>query len=272
MSSLEFRFLKIVAAGNDFVFVNAIASTLSEDRVKKLCDRHFGIGSDGLVAYWQGPNQEWSWNFWNPDGSPARVCGNAARSLGSLLLKKSPALNEVRWRGTQGEFAARRISSHAEHSQTEVTWELKPENIFDRRPEAKTRVDSIVRALKPSWVAAWNSGVPHLVLAFDRLPAKSMRLAVSPQLRDLAEWGPDGANVTWLDLSSHNIVTFERGVEGETLACGSGGLAAAIALETENTPGPWTLHFPGGTLGVRRDGGRLWQSGPVELVFEGVLT
>ena len=271
MTSPGFRFLKTVAAGNDFIFLNVDASSLTQEQVKKLCDRHFAIGSDGLVAYNQNAQGHWQWAFWNPDGSPARVCGNAARSLGALLLKQSHGANEVRWSGAQGEFVARRLSSSDANSQTEVSWDLKPENIFETRPQAKERVESITRSLKPSMIAAWNSGVPHLVLAFDRLPAKSMRLAASPQLRSLAEWGADGVNVTWLDLSSHNIVTFERGVEGETLACGSGGLAAAIALERANTPGPWTFHFPGGTLGVRRDADRLWQSGPVEFVFEGVL-
>ena len=123
----------------------------------------------------------------------------------------------------------------------------------------------------------FDVGVPHLVLINFEVWNEQDRAANGSMLRAHESLGSEGANVTWLSRKTFETVTFERGVEKETLACGSGAMAAFLAMEVMekeqgDTPAKkYSLRFPGGTLTVFREASKLWLSGPVRVVFKGEL-
>lgn len=260
MSSLQLPLSKIVATGNDFIFVDArqplppaFARVPREELTRKLCDRHFGIGADGVVFVVQDA-QGLAWDFYNNDGSHAEMCGNATRGMGRWAQDVLHATN-VEFRTTAGKVAVH----------------VEGDNVV-------SKLDFVHPA--PKWIyadnhraALVNTGVPHIVV-HDKIDDARANWQAIKSWRFHPEAGLKGANVTFLEIegpTKFKTITFERGVEGFTLACGTGVLAAAaVGLVEQKSGFDADVTAPGGRLHVHfnRDFNGATLSGPARLVFK----
>ena len=252
-------------AANDFVVIDHRAPFLEEpfgDLVRRLCDRRRGVGADGVLLLERDPELDFSMRYFNADGGAADYCGNGARCLAAHALALGLGRGgEVRFRTAAGVQAARRNGERLEVRFGRVA-----------APRRET-LEASGRSFAGWFVRA---GVPHFVIEVPRLRDVPL-LDWAPPLRRHARFGTEGANVDFVDLRGDGAVgmrTFERGVEGETLACGSGAIASALSRAAEGAPGPVRVETAGGdVLGVRweaADGGYdVWLEGPAEVAFRG---
>jgi diaminopimelate epimerase len=268
------NFYKYEATGNDFIIINRPYSPeITQKWIHKLCDRHYGIGSDGLFFMWLD-DSHWKWKFFNNDGSPANFCGNAARCAVLWLHNQIDRTRED-WEWNDGKQIFRgQIKSQIKNKIIEVRWpkaELK-------QLELKSHHQSLIKQLhdlgveKAFWVQA---GVPHLVLIGSSWPRKIRHLFYANHLVHHPDFTKE-SNISWLSRTDMTLVSYERGLEAESLACGSGALSAFYALlllskEDKNLriPPSLTFTFPGGPLTVTESGEYLTLAGPAHKVFEG---
>ncbi len=262
------EFTKMSGAGNDFVLIDGRAPGLNlpREQVVRLCDRHRGIGADGLVLLRQCPSgkADWAWEFYNSDGSLAEMCGNAARCFGRYVQRQT---------GRQGDFTF----------QTEagiITARLQGDRVTVdlTRPEDLRLNLQVPLSLGAPTVHFVNTGVPHVVL-FVPDADQAMVQELGPEIRRHPLFAPRGANVNFVQIlgpARIRVRTFERGVEGETLACGTGVTAAAlISARVHGFASPVKVRVQGGDdLEVSfQDGGGQFTgvrlSGPAQFVFEG---
>lgn len=249
---------KLVAAGNDFLFVESVAgitSRLTREEIVKVCDRHFGIGADGLVVMQPQSESMTKWYFYNSDGSRAAMCGNAARAAAAWLQKAKAKFPHQ----LQTEFGTVILNALTEGSYSaEVNYTHRP----------------LKQQLLPSGAVLIDTGVPHAVLEVDQDVMKLSDRNFAIQYRWPIEAGPAGANVTFFRRVSANsieAITFERGVEDYTLSCGTGVLAAATVASSNNwPPAGIQVRNPGGLLKVLAPNfpHSLVLVGPAQSVFE----
>jgi diaminopimelate epimerase len=265
-------FYKMSGSGNDFVVLDG--RTTSPDRwpadvVRAVCNRRTGVGADGLVILTPATPDSVQMSYWNSDGSHGALCGNAALCSGRLAvqLKLVPP----------GEFCLLtdagvvRVKAAGSSDIAEINL---PDTDLPRDHAA------LKRAPGERWLSFGAVGVPHLVIRVDDIemvdPGERGRL-----LRHDPSVGPAGANVNFVSPGGPGgtwlIRTYERGVEGETLACGTGTVAAALALATRGEAElPLRFRSRGGqdlTVRADRNGSRatgIWLGGQGELVFRGV--
>jgi diaminopimelate epimerase len=266
-------FYKMTGSGNDFVVLDGRATTPNHwppARVRAICDRRNGVGADGLVILTPSTAGAVRMSYWNSDGSHGAMCGNAALCGGRLSVD----LEMV----PPGEFCLLtdaglvRVISQAQADQAEINLpdcDL-PEDLPDPRPGPGEH-----------WFSLGTVGVPHLVVRVDDVESVDVSDR-GRMLRSDARMGPAGANVNFVSPprevgDSWLIRTFERGVEAETLACGTGTVAAALALASRGEAElPLRFRSRGGPeLAVRaqRDGRRateVWLAGQGRLVFRGL--
>jgi diaminopimelate epimerase len=229
-------FVKISATGNDFIAIDNRSKTLGMDSefFRRICARRTGIGADGIVILGSS-NYDFSMTYLNNDGQRAAMCGNGARSIirfaSFLGIKKSEYLFNV------GEDCYR------------GGWDGEDVYLIMKEIVDFKQIDGHCFYM--------NTGVPHLVLfeKFDLQKGRDLRLHYD-------------ANVDFVEASL--VRTYERGVEGETLSCGTGAVAVAYVLnKIRGHQGPITINTLGGILRVEISGLRL--SGKVALVYKGEL-
>jgi diaminopimelate epimerase len=266
-------FYKMTGSGNDFVVLDGRASRpdrWSPARIRAICDRRNGVGADGLVILTPTTAGAVRMSYWNSDGSHGAMCGNAALCSGRLAVD----LEMV----PPGEFCLLtdagviRVISGTQPDEAEINLPDTdlPRDMPDLKPASGER-----------WLSLGTVGVPHLVVRVEDLEAVDV-LGRGRVLRSDARVGPVGANVNFVSPQGDPgtpwlIRTFERGVEGETLACGTGTVAAALALASRGEADlPLTFRSRGGrelTVRARRDGSRavdVWLGGQGTLLFRGV--
>jgi len=266
------RFHKMTGSGNDFVVVDGRTSPASEwptPRVIAACDRRTGIGADGLVILTpEGPDAV-RMTFFNADGTRAAMCGNAALCSTRLAVRLGLAAESgMRLATDAGTLATRCVGPG----------DMAEINLADFAVPARvTGIDPIVgeRAITLTTV-----GVPHLVVRVGDVEAVDID-GRGRELRRHPASGPAGANANFVAPSTVPggpwlIRTFERGVEGETLACGTGTVAAAVALAAEGEASlPIEFMSRGGARLVvsatLRDGiaTDVWLCGQGRVVFSG---
>ena len=266
-------FYKMTGSGNDFVILDGRATKperWSPRRVRALCDRRNGIGADGLVILTPGTPGTVRMSYWNSDGSRGAMCGNAALCSGRLSVE----LEMV----PPGEFCLLtdagmvRVISRAGLDEAEIS--LPDVDLPRELPE-------IEAASGERWLSLGTVGVPHLVVRVDDIEQADV-LGRGGRLRSDPRVGPAGANVNFVGRNGDGespwlIRTFERGVEGETLACGTGTVAAALALSSRSEASlPVRFRSRGGpelTVRARLVGSRasgIWLAGEGRLLFRGV--
>jgi diaminopimelate epimerase len=282
-------FTKGHGTGNDFVIIEDADGSidLSAEQVAALCDRHFGIGADGVLrvvrsaaieegaaALAEEPAAEWFMDYRNADGSIAEMCGNGIRVFAHYLLRAGLATID---RGTTLPIGTRAGVRDVTRSETGYQVDLGRWRLSGDDPLAKARGLSVAR---PG--LGIDVGNPHVVVALaSEEELAGLELDYVPELDPRL---PAGANVEFVvpgeplvrDGIGHvRMRVFERGV-GETLSCGTGVAATALAVRHwagDRAPDHWRVEVPGGTLGVRmfpaEDGEHVALSGPAQLVFRG---
>jgi diaminopimelate epimerase len=217
------EFFKMSAAGNDFILFDNRALQLPADRFKPLarhaCTRALSVGADGVILLEASVKADVRARFLNPDGEPT-FCGNGARCAARLAYLQG-------WAPARMVVETDRGLHRAEVSGSTVTFEMPDPHGFERIE---------VTALGRSWRGAFvDTGVPHFVAIEAGLPTGPID-AAGAALRSHPRFGPAGANVNFVAPRAEGgfaIRTFERGVEAETLACGTGAVAAALAIAAE---------------------------------------
>jgi len=287
----DLQFTKGQGTGNDFVLYADPAGQiqLTDTQVQALCDRHFGVGADGTIravlssripegqaALAEDPDAEWFMDYRNADGSPAEMCGNGIRVFTLFLIENGLIeLPPGRTVPIGTRAGVREVQRSGSGFQVDLgRWAL-------------AGGEPLVRA-KDLQVARPGLGIdvgnPHVVVALsseDELAQAD--LAFVPQLDPEPA---DGVNIELVVPADPLVVdgighitmrVHERG-SGETLSCGTGAVAAALATRHwagASAPHQWRVQVPGGVLGVRmfptEDGEHVGLSGPAELVFDGVV-
>lgn len=262
---------KMTGSGNDFVMVDGRSTDVAQwpsERIRAVCDRRTGIGADGLVVLAPEAADAVRMVYWNSDGSRAAMCGNAALCSArlSVYLEMVPG-GELRLLTDAGVIRAR---SGTAESTAEIN--LLDFDIGAVAPGLESRPGE-------RWMAFANVGVPHLVVRVDDIEAvdvagRGRALRFDPAL------GPAGANVNFIAPSPDGpwlIRTYERGVEGESLACGTGTVAAALGVADRGEAAlPVRFRTRGGPeLAVRarlegHRGNDVWLGGEGKLVFQAV--
>jgi len=257
-------------AGNDFVLIDnrTKAFKLSREQVVRLCDRHRGIGADGLITLvpCESGKADWAWEFYNNDGSTGEMCGNGARCFARFVQKATGSTRDFTFETLAGIITARFLGDSVTVSLTE--------------PKELKLNEELTLTVGKERIHSLNTGVPHAVL-FVPDADKAMVQQLGPEIRRHPHFGPKGTNVNFVQLLGPNQIrvrTFERGVEGETLACGTGVTASAlVACQVHRLASPVKIRVQGGDqLEVsfkEQNGGfedvRL--TGPAEFVFEGCV-
>jgi len=259
-------FLKMHGAANDFVVLDHREPFLEEPLgplVRRLCDRRRGIGADGVLLLERDPEHDFAMRYFNSDGGVADYCGNGARCLAARALALGLGRGgEVRFRTAVGVQTARRNGDRVEVRFGRVA-----------APAREEGLDAAGRTFTGWFVRA---GVPHVVIEVPRVRDVPLE-DWAPALRRHPRFGADGANVDFIEPRGEEAVamrTYERGVEGETLACGSGAIASALARAAEGRPSPVRIETAGGdTLVVRweKEGAdyAVGLEGPAEVAFSG---
>lgn len=288
MSSVEFT--KGQGTGNDFILVDDFNGefSLSEAQIRRLCDRHFGIGADGLILVTrtesssevrylleEEPGAVWFMDYRNSDGTRAEMCGNGARVFARYLLaKKLVELEEGKTLPIATRAGIRDLTPAAVGFAVDLG-----EFRIDRSANiaVSSRGDSVPR---PS--LSVNVGNPHQVVALaTEAELQQLDLSFAPEFEPALASGANVEYVVPLGIESGvgliRMRVHERGV-GETLSCGTGIAAAAIAIREWGAPSQnfWRVEVPGGSVGVRiwpaENGERVSISGPAELVFSGAIS
>jgi diaminopimelate epimerase len=266
-------FLKMHGAGNDFVVIDHRTPLLPADPgalVAAMCDRRRGIGADGVLLLERDPDLDFAMRYFNSDGRPADYCGNGARCLARLALDLGlGAAGRVRFRTAAGVQSAERLDD----GRLAVA--------FGRVARAGDpfAVEAAGRSFEGCLIGA---GVPHFVVGVERVEAVPLE-HWAPALRRHERFGAAGTNVDFVARIAPARVamrTYERGVEAETLACGSGAIASAVwAAGAGERPPIAVLTAGGDTLMVSLEEDpsdpSAWQvrlTGPVEVAFTGEWT
>jgi len=263
-------FTKMNGAGNDFVMVDNRGGslTLSDAQIARLCDRHRGVGADGLLAVEPAQGQaDWRMRYYNADGAEAEMCGNGARCFARFVQKIAPTkAGSITFETPAGTISARLDGDL-------VALGMSEPGAFADGLELEAGGEHLT-------VYAINTGVPHAVVLVDDLAATEVhRLGAS--LRHHHHFQPRGTNVNFVrQLGPQDLAirTYERGVEGETLACGTGVVASALTLAAlTGAASPIRVLVKGGdTLAVgfeRTTEGftRVILTGPADFVFAGEI-
>ena len=271
--SIGIKFAKLQATGNDFVLVDARG--LKENwsaLARAMCRRHFGVGADGLILLLKSQKADFAMRFFNPDGSESEACGNGLRCLARYLLQKGMAkgplikvetLGGIRMTEVRGELI--RVGM----GRPELVPEKIPVQVESHGPILDYPLEIKGWRLRLSFISMGN---PHAVYLQER-PVVEFPLAEVGQAVENHPLFPRRTNFEVARVTGAGRIevrVWERGV-GETLSCGSGACAVAVAAQLKGMSGREVrVGLPGGELLVEWGGvGEAFLSGPAELIFEG---
>lgn len=283
-------FTKGHGTGNDFVLYSDPEGqlALTPAQIAFICDRHFGIGADGLIravrsralpegaaALAEEPEAEWFMDYWNADGTPAEMCGNGIRVFAHYLITEGLVAPERRDTLPIGTRAGVKdvLAGVSGYTVDLGRWRLADDHLVAARG---------LHVPRPG--VGIDLGNPHVVTALaDDAKLDGLDLSEAPTLEPAPE---SGANVEFVvpeepliknGVARIRMRVHERG-SGETLSCGTGTAAAALAFRYwggEEMPNHWSVEVPGGRLAVRmfptEEGEHVSLSGPAELVYRGTI-
>ena len=274
------KFTKMQGAGNDFIIINNMEEKLPVEKLgtlaKRICTRRLSIGADGLMVV-DAPTEggDYKMRFYNADGSLGEMCGNGARCIARYGYENGLAGIMQRVETTAGLVIGERID--------ERQYRIRLNDISKINIDEKITVDGIERTY--SYVELGNPGLPHVVMEIPGLSTmdkEELRL-LGKELR-YSEKFPKGANVNFYEITGEDTLvelTYERGVEDFTMACGTGtGSVVSVLTEKNLVSGnDVRVSVPGGELfiTIKKDsegGGTkdIFLTGPTNIVAEGVVT
>lgn len=239
---MDIPFWKMHGAGNDFILIDAVKAPLSPTRkdIAAWCQRHKGIGADGLILLLPPQSGgDFRMQFFNPDGGEADMCGNGARCAARLAYDLKLATESMTIETAAGHVQATMLAD------ARVRLQLP-------QPKACQLIASLTLDSGASIAYSFaDTGVPHAIIECESLDDLDIR-SVGRAIRTHAAFAPAGTNVDFITVTgpdSLRIRTYERGVEDETLACGTGIAAAAVtAVRSGRVHAPVTIETAGGDL------------------------
>jgi diaminopimelate epimerase len=271
------KFTKMHGLGNDFVVIDAVRQTvnLSPEQVRRIADRHYGVGCDQLLLVEPSTNQaaDFRYRIFNADGSEVAQCGNGARCFARFVHEQGLSdQQEMRVDTRNGSLTLRR----EEDGNITVNMGVPLHDPGQIPLQANHESSSYaVEVEGKSWgFGAVSMGNPHAVLVVDNIEEAPVS-ALGPVLES-HDWFPERVNVGFMQiLDSHHIRlrVFERG-SGETLACGSGACAAAVVgIVQGKLQSPVQVELPGGSLSISwlGRGKAVFMTGPAVTVFVGMI-
>jgi diaminopimelate epimerase len=252
-------FNKYQGAGNDFIIIdnrNRIFNPENSSLIKNLCDRRFGIGADGLILISSISGFDFKMVYFNSDGFEGTMCGNGGRCAADFAIRSGIAGKKLKFMATDGVHEA-----------------------FSEEDLIRLKMNDVHEISSVSGNYFINTGSPHYVLFTSDLDTFDV-YNEGKKIRWSKDFIPGGTNVNFVEPEDNGIYvrTFERGVEDETLSCGTGVTASAIASVL-------TGHFDRGPVNVKTKGGNLkvefnvegqqitdiWLCGPATFVFQGTI-
>jgi diaminopimelate epimerase len=259
---MQLPFFKYHGTGNDFVLVDGRngEGDLELAQIVTLCDRHFGVGSDGLIIIKNHADEDFEMVFYNPDGSQS-FCGNGSRCAVAFARHLGMISNHGSFKAIDG-----------------VHFFMMHDSGLMEKPEIHIRMRNVDAVETCGEDLLLNTGSPHYIVKCEDLK----QLDIVPAARAIRyneRFSQAGVNVNFVRYGNGELWmrTYERGVEAETLSCGTGVTAAAISLaQSDHSLAEIRVHTEGGELKVKLsqiDGGfdDIWLCGPAEKVFEGVI-
>jgi diaminopimelate epimerase len=220
-------FTKMSGAGNDFVFIDLKHNAgilINENFINRICDRRNGVGADGLVTINDSGKYNFIMNYFNADGSTGSLCANGARC--AILF----AYQTGRLKNNSAHFLSNEVEYNGEVvSASEIRFNLNP----PKKIKYNFKIKADGKLINAHFA---DTGSPHVVIDIDESEGNFTALENIPveklgrEIRNLPEFAPGGTNVNFVHIKDKaiNIRTYERGVEAETLSCGTGSVAAAL--------------------------------------------
>lgn len=265
-------FTKMSGAGNDFIVIDhrqtVIPVAEQSEFARRICRRKFSVGADGVILIEATEDADFKWKFYNADGSVAEMCGNGARCAARFAYESGIAKQNMQFQTFAGMIEAE-ILEDQEFVSLRMT------------PPVDCHLDrSLVLGGKEMALASINTGVPHAVILVDEkdIPVKEW----GREVRYHRMFGPAGTNANFIQLLDDGVLqvrTYERGVEDETMACGTGAVASAIiAALLGRVVSPVQILTSGGErLRVVFDlfqgtVQNVYLQGPAKRIYEGLLT
>lgn len=267
---MKTRFFKMSGAGNDFIVIDNRLGLIDHyncvDFVEKVCRRGTSVGADGVILIAKSDNADFKWHFFNADGSEAEMCGNGARCAARFAFLEGISGEKLSFETLAGII-------HAEVLGHRVKLEMP-------RPHGLELDIRLPIEGKEYTVNFINTGVPHMVKLVQELENYDV-LKMGKDIRFHSHFQPSGTNANFVivrDRSHIDIRTYERGVEDETLACGTGSVAAALVASAKGyVDSPVNLRTKGGsilTVHFEKDGSdfkKVYLEGEARVIYEGHL-
>ncbi len=259
---MELKYSKMTGSGNDFIIVDNMSRGLKIGDIlpyiPKVCARGVSIGADGFIMLEPADGVDFMWHFYNSDGSVAEMCGNGSRCAARFAYLNGIAGKKMSFRTLAGV----------------ITAEIK------EAPDVKVQMTAphglaLDKKAPFGTYSFLNTGVPHAVIFSDDIENVNVH-DTGRLVRYHDIFSPAGTNVDFISMTDKNTIrmrTYERGVEGETLACGTGAVASAlIAIEKKLVTSPVTVVTSGGkNLLVYKEGGNVYLEGEARMLSTGVL-
>jgi len=269
---MSIAFTKMSGSGNDFVIIDnrepVMENSAKRDFVSKICVPKLSVGADGVIFVENSDNADFKWDFYNADGSSAEMCGNGGRCVARYAYERKIAPKKMSFETTAGIITAEVKGSHVRIKMT------SPEDL-----QRNLEIDVNGKAFK---VDSLNTGVPHAIVYSDDIANEDIR-GIGRGIRIHSQFSPAGTNVCFVQKQGENdlrVRTYERGVEDETLACGTGVVASALLSSlTGLVKPPVRVQTQGGeflTVGFEKtngdgDFGEIFLEGSAKIVFEGTV-
>lgn len=262
------KITKMSGSGNDFILVDNRAQKIPDDRMvaltRALCRRMVSIGADGMIFIEPSQPYDFKWRFFNADGSEAEMCGNGGRCAARFAYLQGLAGSEMTFETLAGPIQARVEGSKVKLQLTRPA-DLRLDQSLDLAGRARS-FDYL------------NTGVPHTLIWVEDIENADLK-GMGPVIRYHDYFQPVGTNVNFVQIKDRGMLlvrTYERGVEGETLACGTGSVAAAaVAFFKNKIRSPVQVRTRGGeilTVYIEGQPGReikrVYLEGEVRLIFD----
>ena len=255
----KINFTKMVASGNDFIVVEKLPHQVSLRKLaREICDRKFGIGADGMLLISKAGLSAISMRIFNADGSEARMCGNGARAVALYAAKKNIDIK------TKAGIIKAKVNG---------------DNIRIKLTEPKgLKLDIPVRLgeriLRVNFI---NTGVPHVVIFVSGVEKINVE-DLGRYIRNHKIFSPQGTNVNFVEVLNNNSIkvrTYERGVEDETLACGTGSAASALIFGLKAQADKVNVYTQGGEIlkvyfnKLKNNFSGVWLEGRAKIICKG---
>lgn len=267
---MKIPFYKMSGSGNDFIIIDNREGILGgvnlPEWVEKVCRRGLSIGADGVILVENSPKADFKWRFFNPDGSEVEMCGNGGRCVARFAHLKGISGRSLSFDTLSGVIEAEVVGERVK---------LRMGDPADVRLDYPISIDGneyIVNSI--------NTGVPHVVQMVEDLEHYDVS-KFGPAIRYHPAYQPDGTNANFIEVRGEHTIhirTYERGVEDETLACGTGAVASALIGASKGlASSPVSVHPKGGevlTIHFRKEASGfsdVFLEGDARVVYEGEM-